>query len=416
PLDRIQQIATEQGIVQQIFNVRKIRVDTAGSASAEFTLSAVDDAVVLQLRKAVVGADKAGTAPPPPVDGIAVPHEPRPGLATESRVLDRQDRRTMLLRHEIRDLVELAVARPNGQLLAAIVAVSTLGLGGVVRSLLADSDIGSIAAMLLGAVGLAILIVVLIASTVLREFELTVWRSDEGLRLTAGLFKKREQFARTERVQLVRYRNNLVERWFNRTSVYFPQASATGGGIEGAATRQLFGVPGAPDSRLDELTSQFLPTERPPLNEAISKNAITRWTLWGGLVPALMLLLIATISALIEGLTLLPIVIGVVAISFVIVARLIARRVHRGWRWGIDCGVINSQNGVINISRVAVAIRKVQSVRLHQGWWHRRNGLATIEFGTAGGSLRLPYLPIEVAQGLRDDVLLAVESDTGAWM
>ncbi len=421
PLDRIQQIATEQGIVQQIFGVRKVRVDSAGSAGSEIELSAITDDMVSQLRSQLVGTDQAGTAAPPtaqPFPGAVAPTPagapptvaPPPGATTPET-----DLRTMVVRHSFADLAQIAVARPSPQVVAGIAALLSLGLGTSVERIFDSSVFGAAGAILLGVVALVLIVAVTIGGTIVREFDLTVWRSDQGLRLTAGLLNKREMFARTERVQYVKRKQNFLERRFNRTTVYLPQASATAGAEPGAASTGVFLVPGARDDKVDDLTDLFLAGDRPEPVHPIAAKARQRWFLWEGLVPGLLLLAVG-IGLWIGDLTLAAIAVLIVAALITGWGYLLAKVSYANYAWNLNETAISRREGFLAHERIDVACRKLQSVKLRQGWWHRRHNLATVECGTAAGSFKIEHLPAATARQLRDELLYLVETNTQDWM
>jgi putative membrane protein len=61
-------------------------------------------------------------------------------------------------------------------------------------------------------------------------------------------------------------------------------------------------------------------------------------------------------------------------------------------------------------------VYKVQSVRIRQSFFQRRRSLASVELYTAGGSVRVPFLPLDLARALQDYVLYRVESRREDWM
>ncbi len=449
PLDRIQQIGTEQGLIQQIFNVRRVQVDSAGSVSSELALSAITDEVVAELRARVVGADRVGEAAPPTA-ALGYSPPPLPGGGTTTAPLPpypaglapppgtgptadsttapaprppaplahaaAEDRRTMVMRHEFRDLVELAIARPSTQTVFGLLALSGFGIGGAVEGFLKESITGVVAAVIFAVLAIAAVIAVLIIGTMLREFQLTVWRSDDGLRLTAGLLNKRERIARTQRVQFVRHKQNLMERLFDRTSVYLPQASAGTGDLEGIAAQQ-FTVPAAHNSKVDEVSDLFLPASRPVPSQHIDRRIIGRLTLLEGIIPACIIIVVGGVLLTLDDVpTWVSLMLFAAAVLIVVQARISAVIHHRNYLWDVDNNVVTVQRGWLNVERTVAATRKVQSIHIRQGLWHRRKGLAKIEFGTAGGSFEIANIPVETARQLRDDILFDVETDSGAWM
>lgn len=432
PLDRIQQISTEQGIVQQIFGVRGVVVVTAGSAASELSLMAVSDTVVSELRDLLVGPSAVSSGSTGAVSVSASPGSgpPHPGSEWDSTsavgpfpvmppVADRPfgGRGDIALRFEMGDLVRLGLIRPGGQVLGGVLALVGLGLGGVFGALIEDQVTGTVSFVAFVMITVVFLTVALIGGAVLRDYELTVWRSDEGLRLTAGLLNKREQFARVERVQLVRQRANVLERLLGRTSLAFPQASAVVA-AEGAASGsgQLFAVPGVANDVVDGLTLLFLPERPPAADRSISPAAVWRWTRWGAIAPAGAILAGSGFAAATGTPWFVVAALVVVAGVWAVAGSALARATHARWGWGMDGQAINVVNGVIIAQRTVVAIRKIQSVRMRQNWWQRRHRLASLWCGTAGGSFTIPHLPLDEARRVRDEILLTIETSQGPWM
>ncbi len=429
PLDRIQQISTEQGIVQQIFDVRKVSIDTAGSAGVEFSLSAIGNDIVAELRQLVVGADRTELPPPLARDLVAgqvdAPIGP-PSIAASDlgvsgptgALVNAASHSEAVLHMSWRDLVQVGLVRPGGQVLSGLLALLGLGVGGAVDSFVENRITSTIAAVSFMVGGLLFAFTALIGGAVLRDFELTVWRSEQGLRLTAGLLTKREQFARTERVQLVRRRANPLERLLERTTVVLPQASATAGlsSSSSGPQTQNFMVPSVPNDTVDRVTSLFLHDPPLLLGGAISPRARWRWGLYGAGWPAALLVAGGAVIFGFDGPVGLGITLFVLAVGVFVTGAFVAAASQRRWRWQLDPTVLRTRHGVAIDQRSDVELRKIQSVGLHQGWWQRRNGLASITCSTAGGSVEIPHLDVAVAESIRDRVLAAVERSEGPWM
>ncbi len=428
PLDRIQQISTEQGIIQQIFDVRKVSIETAGSVGTEFSLSAISNDVVVELRQLVVGADRVEPLPPmardlvagrvaaplaPPTStdfgppmGSGIDHAAvRPSVPTEA-----------VLRMRLQDLVQVGLVRPGGQVLSAVLALLGLGLGSAVDSFLESRVTSTIAAAFFVTVSIVFVATALIGGAVLRDFELTVWRSRQGLRLTAGLLTKREQFARTERVQLVRRRANPLERLLQRTTVVLPQAAAAVSASPTGSSTQTFMVPSVPNDIVDRLTSLFLGESMAVLTNTISPRARWRWALYGAAWPAVGFAAGAGFVVAFDGPIGLAVVLLVIAVMVLVIGVLSAAASQRRWRWHLDETTLRTRNGLLIDQRSDVELRKIQSVQLRRGWWQRRNGLASITCSTAGGSITIPHLDLAVAESMRDRVLWTVERSEGPWM
>ncbi len=433
PFDRIQQISTEQGIVQQIFGVRRVAIDTAGSSGAELSFAALTDDVVDALRSRLVGID-AGPSTVPGPEGVDEPGVRGPVVAGDEAPLapPRPDLHPIppppvvalsrggsaVLRYTVGDLLWVGIANPGLQALGGVLALSGLGLGRAFDRFVQDNATSAAGSILLVAALLGGFLAVLIGSSVVRDFDLTVWRGEQGLRLSAGLFNKRELFARPERVQMVRQRANLLERRLGRTSLSFPQASAVVGsdGSGGGRTR-LFAVPGVPDPRVPDLTALFVAGVRPEAMQSIDRLAIRRWTSWGIGVPSGSMFVLAVALRFVGSMPgTVSVVLVVGAAVLAVVGIPLAGVVWRRWAWALDGGVVSVRHGLVVAHRVDVAARKIQSVEVSQSWWQRRHRLASVRCRTAGGSFSIPHLSLTSALALRDDVLFLVESDTGPWM
>ncbi len=422
PLDRIQQISTEQGIVQQIFDVRKVAVETAGSTGAEFTLTAVSNAVVAELRQLVVGADRQMPPEPGTIDlapGLEPPTGPPvvTGAPVGFPAGGAQRKGEVVLNHSLQDLVQVGLVRPGGQLLSAIVAMLGLGLGSTIDRFVESRLTSVLAQVTFGGGALVFAAVALIGGAVIRDYDLTVWRSEQGLRLTAGLVTKREQFARTERVQLVRSRANPLERMLSRTTVVLPQASASAGGdnANGVSTKNVL-IPSAPDALVPQLPQLVVPSAPADLTRGISERARRRWSLFGGIWPGVFFAAYAVIVVIFDGPRRLVVVALCLAAVAVAVGFTVASASQRRWRWELGEELLSIRHGVVFDQRTDVEVRKVQSVGVERGWWQRRHGLASISCNTAGGSVHIPHLDLAVAEGLRDHVLATVEQSPGPWM
>lgn len=437
PLDRIQQIATEQGIIQQIFDVRKVSIDTAGSSGVEFSLTAISNEVVAELRQLVVGVDRNEPLPPLPRDLVpglepppSAPPSPSVGVGPDARWAGAStapaasaavlpgSRPDVVLHMELSDLFQVGLVRPGGQVLSAVAALLGLGLGSAVDSFVESRITSAVAAASFIVGGLLLAAVALIGGAVLRDFELTVWRSRQGLRLTAGLLTKREQFARTERVQLVRRRSNPLERLLERTTIVLPQASAmsAASGSSSTPSTQNFMVPSVPDLGVDRLISLFLPPHTGELVGTISERARRRWAIFGAVWPALLFAVGAGLVLGLGGPGGLVVALGLTAAGLLGVGTVVAGMSQRRWRWQLDDRTLRTRHGVLVDERSDVELRKIQTVMVHRGWWQRRNGLASLECRTAGGNIAIPHLDDVVAESIRDAILRVVEQSEGPWM
>jgi len=89
---------------------------------------------------------------------------------------------------------------------------------------------------------------------------------------------------------------------------------------------------------------------------------------------------------------------------------------YRKWRLKVDHQAFQVKSGVVADYNTLMKIYKVQNVELKQNIYQRRRDLASLELHTASGSVKIPYIPLEKAEAIRDYVLYKVESSRERWM
>jgi len=415
PLSRIQSVATDQKFLHRLFGLVQLRVETAGSAGAEFDIEAIDRATAASIRR-LVTAERSGQSASAQSAGAGLltadPHaisQPTSGTAEPSADLDG----VPVLRRTPIDLFKVALTQNPlpGILVFGVLFgnLDTIGRytgvsGDDIEDRLENIDM-SIVPIIIGllALLLTVMVIVGVLRTMAQYFNLTLLRTPEGLRSTAGLLNRVERGSQLSRIQMVRSRQNLRERFFGQRIVTLPTASST---IGDSHTLRL---PGTTADELQELRDLFLRRGGQPseLDHGISRHAVTRWFLYCGLVPAVV---VAAIAGFRFGF------IGLAAFLWLIPAWFGAQVVHRKWRWGLTDEGIEVHHGVFTRHTALTAFGKTQVVQLRRSLFHRRNDLATVVIATASGRVALPHLPLATANALRDRVLYRAETDPTPWM
>jgi len=408
PLSRIQSVSTDQKFLHRLFGLVQLRVETAGSAGAEFDIEAIDRATADSIRRLVTaertGAAQAEVDNAPTGDG----GDPAEALAQKPG-LDG----TPVLRRTPLDLLKVALTQnplPGVIIFGAIFGnLDQLSrFTGVsfdeIEDRVTDAD-SSVIPIVIGLVVMLLVVMVIVGvlRTMAQFFNLTLLRTPEGLRSTAGLFNRVERGSPLSRIQMVRSRQNLRERLFGQCIVTLPTASSTSGD---AHTLRL---PGTTTDELQNLRDLFLDRSGQPsaMDHGISDHAISRWFVYLGVVPAL---IVAAAIGVRYGF------IGLAAFGWLIPAWFGARLVHRTWRWGLTDQGIEVNHGVLTRHTALTAFGKAQVVQVRRSLFHRRNDLATIVIATASGRVALPHLPLDTAHALRDRVLYRAETDPTPWM
>ncbi|MGD8867315.1 MAG: PH domain-containing protein [Gemmatimonadales bacterium] len=243
PHSRIQNVDLRAGIVQQVLGVVTARIETAGGERTEATLHVVTREEGNRLREALVARPAPRSAAAPArIPGLADRPEgsASPTLpSADAPVVDAHgEPATVVQRVGLKDLViagatsnraGLLVAAllggdyfldilPTEWLLRQIVPPELMEPEAAVNSLVqtAQHDLRAFAIGLfaltlffgLAGWGLSIL------ASVIRFFDFTLTESDGELRVSYGLFTRREKGFRRSRVQNVQIEEPIIRRWF----------------------------------------------------------------------------------------------------------------------------------------------------------------------------------------------------------
>src|SRR5918997_700230 len=355
PLDHVQSVDTVQGIVQRIFGVYEVRVETAGGGASEpdASLPALGRGATEDLRRAIEGARRE------PVGAEK---------ATGPEVLRRLS---------VRDL--LVAGATSGQI---GVAFSLLAVGSqvfdeflseaflrdILRSLAPNALV--VALILIPTVALAAWLLA-IAGTVLAHFGFTLSREGDFLHIRRGLLERREATIPLGRIQAVRIGEGLLRQPFGLASL---RVESAGYGEDAGVSTFLFPLLPRDEVRafLQRATPEF--AVLPPL-ERLPRRALRRYV-FPATVPAGVL----TPPAILVPLLVFDVASGFASLALVPVFALYGWLRFRAAGWAVagDRLVVRSRSLARN---TAIAPRRrLQSRSVSQSPFQRRVGLAT--FGT----------------------------------
>ena len=88
----------------------------------------------------------------------------------------------------------------------------------------------------------------------------------------------------------------------------------------------------------------------------------------------------------------------------------------RKWSFHINEEGIQTEQGIIGTKFTLLKWYKIQSVKIQQSIFQKRRALCDIHFYTAAGEVKIPYIPIEVAERLKNYILFKVETSRKSWM
>ncbi|MBA4147522.1 MAG: PH domain-containing protein [Verrucomicrobia bacterium] len=374
PLDRVQDIKIEQGVLHRMLKMAVVQVETAGGKGAEATLSVLSQPDAEQLRRliferrAIVRGKGAETT------------EPQPEQPAE-----------IIRKLELKDLVMAGLTSNRMAsvivLLGAVWAFAddVLGEKAYIRmqqaieqwfAQLATYDLQTtIFLFIFGAIGIILfsMIISVIGSVVLFH-GFTLVRHGEDLQRSYGLLTRRTASLPRRRIQVLQIQEGILRRLFGLAAVRADTAGSPAGDGQQSGHDSL--LPIIPKDELGTLMPVFFPNfdnEQPDWRR-VSRVAIRRGTLKG----SLLLLTLSAILSFFYGQA------SLWALIFLPAVYLINVLNYRHLGYSLGAEYFQTRRGWLKRSTHVVPIRNIQSVVLHQNPFDRRHRVATLIVDTAG--------------------------------
>ncbi len=398
PFDRIQSINFKETLLHQIFSVVELEVDTAGSSKIEFDLRAISIQKANALRQIILNTRlQADDTHPKPTS-----------TPTEKK----------LFQLSFWELVKVGLTQnhiKSGLIPFALYfwLRDLLHNGGIELDELATeyADPERVYNLGLFILGILVLLYALAAMaislimSIIRFFDLSLYRQEDGFKVTYGLLTKRQITIKDTKIQIFKWEDNLLRKIPRIYNMQIKQAAS-------AAVKQkkssifLAGIPA-------ERIHHFLDTYYQDIPYKIDHfTPISTWWLKRMMVILTILSLLTLGAALYFPFH--PIFLGLGGIG--LFAYISSYFYFRKKRFGLNDEVIHIKGGHFGDENELVQTYKIQGIQLKQSPFQRRKQLASIIIFTAAGNLNIPYIPLKTAQTLRDWVLQIVETDQRDWM
>lgn len=415
PIERIQSINFEQNVLHRLLNVVKVDIETAGSKDNELSLIALSKVKAEELREFLL-AERDEMLEERRESG-----EQRVEMGEEmeeiSKLVDQQISKS-LLRLSVKDLLRAGLSENPFRGFVIILAVGGF-LFGELSSVIGDEWLESLvdsseAELERSAISFFFLIttvvfpIMMLASwlltfvlTVSTYYKLHFEETSRGYRLVHGIFQRRERSAQRNKIQFLVWTTQPLMQLFGMFRVRLLLAG------DETSRRSTIRLIGAYQHHIDALRESLFPGRDPNTLDlqGIDPKAAYRRFLFTGIIPAI------GIAIVLWGTP------SLLALIWLAIQLPFALRYQRRWRWGMDDEVIYTYRHVIGKSHKMLSLYKVQAVAVNQNWYQRRHGLATLVMHTASGrTFNVPYIELELAQGLRDMVVYRIEIDERAWM
>lgn len=404
PFDRIQSINYEQNLIHRIFNVVRLNMDTAGSSASELQLNALDH----ELAKAI--SDHILTHKT---------HSNNEQVDTVTEIDGRKNKKKIF---------SLSLS----QLLKVGITANHLRSGGIIvffffwiwenlreigqdfQEQIEDKIPVATEAILGSLMIIAVLLLLFVVAafiislvrTVLKYYGLNMFRIGNGFVIESGLFNRREHAAKDDKIQLVSWSQNLLQKWANIFELRMKQASSLE--VSDKKSIQVAGLEQQDilDSRaylFKESDAELDTMALLPVNKYYRFRRIYYWSL--------ILLPIAGLGFYMNKMD-----IGILAIGFYLFGLLSAHLKYKKKKYGVSANMLLLQGGTFGSRETMMRIHKIQNITLHSTPFQRRRALSSLILHTASGSLTIPDISELDSIQLKNQLLYQVENTKLNWM
>jgi putative membrane protein len=398
PYERIQDVSIEQKPLARIMGLGEVKFETGGGKGDDAKLSFVSLAEAERLRE-LVRARKSGLA-------AAVGHEEETEQKDEAPIFVMDGRRVFifglysfslvifavlggvaqqfdfLLPYDLWDIKHwIGVAEERG------VSVDQInGVGWAARIIFALGALGSLVF-----IGFASGVI----RTLLKEHGFRLDRTPKGFRRRRGLLTLTDSVMPAHRVQAAVIQTGPIRKRRGWHSIKFVSLAQD--------SKEESNFVAAPFATLGEIwpIAQAAMIDAPNNDTLFQRGAAKYWTVQLALLlPVIVLAMVAVVwfagSSPLRSLLFLFLL-----VPFVLYLWFDWRK----YRYALDARQLYLRRGWWQQKLTIAPQVKVQTVEIAQGPISRRQGLASVNFGIAGGTLEMVALPLETAHAIRDAVI-----------
>lgn len=410
PFWRIQNVKVERPFYYRATRFAVVVLDTAGSAKEEAKIVAVTQHYAQALRTQILAEHDA-----PETDAESDTID-KPTDAQSGTVINTRSVRDLII-HGItnnRVWIVLGALAPFYDELANYVIAWLERQGWQPEQLVGSANVSwwqwGLYVFTLLMVIMALMAMVSVAGSLLTYYGYTLTRHGERYVRQSGLLSQQEVSVRRSRVQLVRIKQDWLDRVLGRANVFFEQ-NKTGykQDHELMAPNKLL-VPSVTLAQAAELSTEVLPG-----SEVFGQTYTRLSPLFLSHLWLVRLLPVATLAALVTILSDKLDLGLVVAAGTVLIAGMMYLR-YRRWGLAYDADHVYVKKGLVGQVYQIFPLYKVQQVAVLQSVMMRRRQVASVRLTMASGSVTIPFLPQSQADTLARTVVHTVEHSARSWM
>lgn len=396
PLERIQSVNTKQNLLQKLFNVYSLEIDTAGSAGKELKIYSLSASYTDHLTHFLQShKEKANEEKPESITNI--------------------NEEVEILKLSHTDLLRVGISQNHLRTGLIIFAFGSQIVGQIqdlfkeetdaysdsFQNIISNSGVLFYTGLVILAIAGSILATLLF--TVIKYYDFKLVKHQQSYRITAGLFNKRKVLLPFSKVQQLNWETGPIKRMFGIFKISFKQAVS-----KQTQEKQVADAPGCLNQHIESIRDDLFKGDLPDNSEKIYSHRRYFNLLWfqRGLLPAILptaLYIFEPISLIAGGL-------------WLVLSGLYCWMMVRKSYFQFNKSQLIVGKGAINTVWQQVESFKTQSVDFRQSFFQKRRGLASLRVNNASGQIDIPYIPEDMANKLMNYLLYHVETSNKKWM
>ena len=397
PLERIQNVETNQSVLQKMLNVMGLEIDTAGTSKKELKILALDGQQAVALARQLTDHIKS--------------HAPN----NENQEDEIQEPETEIVRLSNLDLLKIGLSQNHFKAALLLLAFGNqifeqakdlfsdkaeeLSTG--VGDYLSESQWFLIVIMIFAFLFISFLFSMI--RTLVLFYDLRFYRTSNTYRIVSGLLNRKNTLVPFDKIQQLNWETGPLKKLFGIYQLNIRQASS-----DMNTRARSIELPGCLDKHLgiirEDLFGELSPDDQTKI-PVHPRYFIRNWMIFGW-IPAIL----ATPLYIFHWYYI------AVGLVWLIAMALISKMKQRKTYFHINNDQIKCSSGSIAHKMKQMTFHKVQSIEIQQSIFLKRRGLTNIKIGNSSGFILIPFVDINLAKNLQDYLLYYAETSNESWM
>lgn len=399
PFDKIQSIAFNQNVIQQIFEVTQLNIETAGSDKTELVFHAINNEKAQALRDYIFTHKKET----PTITSTATT------IAKTNLISSYQS----IISLDIVRLLKVGLTENHIKSFWIIIIffywiLDNLQEAGMdLEGFSEEVETFNWSTNILFTLTIFFVLVALIISlsrVVFSYFDLQFMRNQNGFKIIRGLFNRKEVSVPYQKIQIISWGDNLLKKLVGFKDLYLSQASSSQ-----LSTKQLIKIPGCSDAHVREVIQTVMGEMKPEdiQLESIDFKYFARFSIIIAVVAGILTILLFLANKLLT----IPIL-----WLFVVYFMFVRYLAYSKKRYGFNEKTLYIQGGKWGHNANLLEIYKIQSIQIKASPFQRRHQLCTLKLYTASGNVSIPYIPLTIGKSMVDYFIYITETSNKSWM